>query len=102
ALTLEEARDRWCNALEERVFLLVIDDAWQREALEELLQGGPRCGRLVTTRNDQVLPEDSKRVWVDAMEPEEAMALLCQGWGEDGQQLNQSVLEQVAIHQLGC
>ncbi|MBF6614759.1 MAG: TIR domain-containing protein, partial [Chloroflexi bacterium] len=103
ALTLEEARKRWKNVLKERSYLLVIDDVWQTEALEELLQGGPHCGRLVTTRNDQMLPEDAKRVWVDAMEPEEAMTLLCQGLIEDWHHtLGRPVLERVVVQQLGC
>jgi predicted ATPase len=98
ALTLEEARDRWQKALEKRASLLVIDDVWQTEALEELLEGGPRCGRLVTTRNDQILREETKRVWVDAMEPEEAIALLCQGLVEDWHHtLEQPVLERVVV-----
>ena len=103
AISLEEARDRWRKALEKRAYLLVIDDVWQTEALGELLKEGPRCGRLVTTRNDQILPEDTKRVWVDAMEPEEAMALLCQGLVEDWPHtLERSVLERVVVQQLGC
>jgi NB-ARC domain len=103
ALTLDDARQRWQNALEKLAYLLVVDDVWQTEALKELLQGGPRCGRLITTRNDQLLPEGAKRVWVDAMEPEEAMALLCQGLIEDWQHtLDRSVLKHVVVQQLGC
>jgi WD40 repeat protein len=102
-LTLEEARIRWRQALEKRACLLVIDDVWQKEALKELLQGGPRCVRLVTTRNDQMLPDDARRVWVDAMEPDEAMTLLCQGVIDDWQhELNQPVLEHMVVQQLGC
>jgi WD40 repeat protein len=103
AITLEEARKRWRKALEKRACLLVIDDVWRTEALEELLKGGSRCGRLITTRNDQLLPEETKRVWVDTMEPEEAMALLCQGLVEDWHRtLERPILEQVVIQQLGC
>jgi hypothetical protein len=83
AITLEDARDRWRHALGERAYLLVIDDVWQREAMEEVMKEGPRCGRLITTRNDQILPDAAKRVWVDAMESDEAMALLCRGWVQD-------------------
>ncbi len=77
AITLEEARARWRTALDQRVCLLVIDDAWQAAALAPLLESGPRCTRLVTTRNDLVLPADTARVWVDAMEPGEAVTVLC-------------------------
>jgi WD40 repeat protein len=103
AITLEDARDRWRHAVGERAYLLVIDDVWQREALEEVMKEGPHCGRLITTRNDQILPDAAKRVWVDAMESDEAIELLCRGWVQDWQQtLKRSVLEQVAIQQLGC
>jgi hypothetical protein len=50
------------------VCLLVIDDVWQAQALMPLLEGEPQCVRLVTARNDQVLPEETARVWVDAVE----------------------------------
>src|SRR6266567_1409530 len=78
AITLEEARDRWRTALQEQVCLLVIDDVWQAEALLPLLENGPQCRRLVTTRNDLLLPKDAACVLVDAMEPREALTLLCQ------------------------
>ena len=86
AITLEEARDRWRTALQGRVCLLVIDDVWQIGALEQLLEGGPQCVRLVTTRNDQVLPEEAVRVLVDEMEPTEAIALLRRGLPDEIQQ----------------
>jgi WD40 repeat protein len=77
AITLEEARDRWRKALASRRYLLVIDDVWQAPALSPLLEGGPNCMRLITTRNDWVLPEEAIRLFVDAMEPAEAIAVLC-------------------------
>jgi len=83
AMMLEEARENFRTALEGRVCLLVIDDVWQAAALWPLLSGGPHCVRLVTTRNDQVLPEEAGRVWVDAMEPAEAVAVLCRGQPEE-------------------
>ncbi|HEY0753489.1 MAG TPA: NB-ARC domain-containing protein [Ktedonobacteraceae bacterium] len=79
AITLEEARERWHIALQNRVCLLVIDDVWQAAALAALLEGGPACVRLVTTRNDQVLPDQAERVRVDAMEVHEAVEMLAQG-----------------------
>ena len=77
AITLEEARDRWRKVLGSRRYLLVIDDVWQAVALSPLLECGSHCVCLVTTRNDQVLPKESIRLFVDAMEPEEATAILC-------------------------
>jgi hypothetical protein len=86
AVTLEEVRDRWRTALSERVCLLVIDDAWQAAALEPLLEGGAQCVRLITKRNDQMLPEETERVWVDEMLPEEAIAVLHRGLPDEVQQ----------------
>ncbi len=102
AITEKEARDRWRTALSERVCLLVIDDVWQVGALSPLLDGGPHCVRLVTTRNDQVLPAEATRLFVDAMEPEEAIAVLCQGLGEGTEQeANRPALLALA-RRLGC
>ncbi len=95
--TPEEARDRWHAALSERVCLLVIDDVWKIKALEPLLEGGPHCMRLVTTRNDQVLPEETARVRVDAMEPEEAIAVLRRGFPDE---IQQSVVYQPRLEAL--
>lgn len=79
AITLAEARDRWRLALHERACLLVIDDVWQALSLSPLLESGPQCVRLITTRNDQVLPEETARIFVDEMESEEAVGVLCRG-----------------------
>ena len=83
AMTLEEAKKRWRAALHDRVCLLVIDDIWQAEVLLPLLEGGPYCRRLVTTRNDLLLPNDAARVLVDAMDLREAVTLLCQDLPEE-------------------
>jgi WD40 repeat protein len=63
--------------------VLVIDDVWQAEALAPLLEGGVQCTRLITTRNDQLLPEAIVRIPVDAMEPAEATALLKQRFPQE-------------------
>jgi len=66
-------------ALGERRYLLVIDDVWREQDLRPFLQGGPNTTRLITTRLEQVLPVDAFRVPVDAMQGEEAVALLAHG-----------------------
>ena len=63
-------------ALEDRCLLLVLDDVWFTSDLRPFLQGGPRCVRLVTTRNEGVLPPSVPCVQVDAMRQEEAVQLL--------------------------
>jgi WD40 repeat protein len=66
-------------ALGEGRYLLVIDDVWREQDLKPFLQGGRNTTRLVTTRLEHVLPADAFRVPVDAMQGEEAVALLAQG-----------------------
>lgn len=67
------------DALGAGCYLLVIDDVWREQDLRPFLQGGPNTARLITTRLDHVLPPDAFRVAVDAMQAEEAVALLGQG-----------------------
>jgi hypothetical protein len=49
--------------LADRDILLVIDDVWNSTHLEPFLQGGKRCARLVTTRNEVVA-----LIWIKASE----------------------------------
>lgn len=102
ALTLEEARVRWRTALEPHVCLLVIDDVWQPGELRELLEGVPHCTRLMTTRNDLLLPQDAARVWVDAMEPAEAIMVLCQGLPEESEQATCQPALAALVTRLSC
>ena len=71
------------EALGDRRILLVVDDVWRAQDLRPFLQGGPHTTRLVTTRNDDVLPPDAFRQTVDAMRDSEAMALLAVGLPSD-------------------
>ncbi len=77
--TLDAATHRLGELLADRDILLVIDDVWDAEHLKPFLQGGKRCARLVTTRNEQVLPSEAERITVDAMQPQEAVDLLQRG-----------------------
>ncbi|MGI5214916.1 NB-ARC domain-containing protein [Plantactinospora sp. CA-290183] len=56
--------------------LLVVDDVWAEHQLDPFRYGGARCRRLVTTRNQWILPSDAARVPVDRMNPDEAARLL--------------------------
>jgi hypothetical protein len=67
------------EALGERRFLLIVDDAWREEDLWPFLQGGPHATRLVTTRIDAILPDSAHREKVDAVQGEEALRLLAAG-----------------------
>src|SRR5215217_7548212 len=76
---LDAAVNRLKELLADRDILIVIDDVWDRAHLNPFIQGGPRCARLNTTRNFDTLPAGTTRVRVDAMQQDEATALLAAG-----------------------
>ncbi len=76
--SLETRTARLRELLADSSVLLVVDDLWSRAHLEPFL-AGPRCARLITTRNSDTLPGDAREVRVDAMQSREAVTLL--GWG---------------------
>jgi WD40 repeat protein len=82
--------------LTDRDILLVIDDVWDGTHLKPFLQGGTRCARLVTTRNEDVLPANAQGLMVDAMHPDEAVQLLSYGL----QTVAITATEQQALHAL--
>ena len=53
--SIDAASTHFAALLEDRDMLLMIDDVWDSTHLEPFLQGGKRCARLVTTRNEQLL-----------------------------------------------
>ncbi|MFD3992840.1 NB-ARC domain-containing protein [Streptomyces sp. NPDC058583] len=59
--------------------LLVIDDVWHAAQLAPFLIGAPRCHRIITTRNANVLPRYVSSIQVDAMENDEAVQALTEG-----------------------
>ncbi len=74
--SIEVARAELRAALEDHSLLLILDDVWRTPDLKPFLEGGPRCARLITTRNEGVLPLDIPCISVDAMSPEESVQLL--------------------------
>lgn len=74
---------RWQEVLADKTCLLIIDDVWQAAALQPLIEGGPHCRRLVTTRNNRILPLHTRRMVVDAMPEQEAIAVLTHGLSID-------------------
>jgi WD40 repeat protein len=76
--TSDAAKVALADALDDRRCLLVIDDAWRSQDLVPFLYRGPRdqTTRLVTTRDDGILPEDATRVAVDSMRSDEAQEML--------------------------
>ncbi|HEY6411634.1 MAG TPA: TIR domain-containing protein, partial [Ktedonobacteraceae bacterium] len=76
---IEAATARLAELLAEWDLLLVIDDVWNAVHLNPFLQGGKRCARLITTRNEEVLPVHTQSIQVDAMQQKEAVQLLTAG-----------------------
>ncbi len=76
---IDAATARLAELLADRDMLLVIDDVWNAAHLRPFLQGGKRCARLITTRNEEVLPITTKSIPVDAMRQKEAVQLLTVG-----------------------
>ena len=54
---LQSASARLRQLLEERVVLLVVDDAWESEHVKHFCVGGPLCRLLVTTRKPRIAHE---------------------------------------------
>ena len=73
------AAARLAELLADRDILLVVDDVWDTTHLKPFLQSGTRCARLITTRNEEVLPTNAQSLVVDAMQPGEAVQLLSFG-----------------------
>jgi hypothetical protein len=67
------------EALGDRHILLIVDDAWREQDIRPFLQGGPHTTRLITTRLDNILPSETVRQPVDAMQDREAVDLLAAG-----------------------
>jgi WD40 repeat protein len=76
---IDAAIARLAELLADRDILLVIDDVWDEAHLRPFLQGGKRSARLITTRNEGVLPQNAQSVPVDAMRSAEAVQLLSKG-----------------------
>lgn len=71
--SLDAASARLVELLADRDILLVVDDAWNSIHLKPFLQGGKRCARLITTRDERAIPQQAQRIQVDAMRIGEAV-----------------------------
>lgn len=76
---LDAAAAALADLLAERELLIVVDDLWDAAHAAPFLRGGPRCARLITTRNVDTLPPGTQRVDVAQMHRDEAAALLGHG-----------------------
>jgi WD40 repeat protein len=78
----EAATTHFVKLLADRAILLVLDDVWNSAHLKPFLQEGKRCARLITTRDERVVPASvplAQRIQVDAMQQDEAIQLLICG-----------------------
>lgn len=76
---LYERRQQIDNAIGQRRLLLVIDDAWQMEAIQQLRSSGPYVTHLLTTRDRSIARSFagiSNVVKIPIMENESSYALL--------------------------
>lgn len=96
--SIEPAETRLSELLADHDVLIVIDDVWHRANLDPFLKGGPRCARLITTRDKRTLPYRSTSVDVDAMRHNESLELL--GYDLKGAGVLSEKLESLA-HRLG-
>ncbi|WP_155348626.1 NB-ARC domain-containing protein [Acrocarpospora pleiomorpha] len=69
------------RALDGRHLLLIVDDVWSSSQLEPFLHGGTEAVRLITTRQESILPPTAPVVAVEAMLPDEACEVLFEGLG---------------------
>ncbi|AFZ23663.1 NB-ARC domain-containing protein [Cylindrospermum stagnale PCC 7417] len=65
------------SLLQDKVMLLIIDDAWNTKYIEHFKVGGSRCKILVTTRESAIAKVLGASIYsLDVMKPEQAMELL--------------------------
>ena len=89
---IDAAGARLAELLADRDILLVVDDVWEAIHLKPFLQGGKHCARLITTRNEDVLPSNAQSQVVDAMLSDQAVQLLGVGVEDAGQLSNERTL----------
>jgi hypothetical protein len=76
------AREHLRQLLRERHMLLVLDDAWATEVINQFRVGGPRCRVLITTREGAIAGDIGARLFpLDVMSPEQALTLLTRRLG---------------------
>lgn len=95
---IEDVSFHLAEILKDKNCLIVIDDVWDISDLNYLLQGGPNCSRLFTTRIREIAAK-SIQVEIDQMELEEATLLLSKGF--EVSQGDTESLEYLA-KRLGC
>lgn len=99
--SIDTATTHLAMLLANRTMLMVIDDVWNPAHLRPFLQGGRYCTRLITTRDDSVLPLQTQRIQVDAMRRDEAFQLLVTGLSGVARSLRDTQSLRSLIQRLG-
>jgi hypothetical protein len=99
--SIDAAKAHFAELLADRDILLVIDDVWNPAHLKPFLHGGKRCARLITTRDERVVPLNAQRIEVDAMQQQEAVRLLQAGLDGAGQSIRETKALQALATRLG-
>ena len=99
--SIDAAAAHLAMLLADRTILIVVDDVWNPAHLHPFLQGGGQCTRLVTTRDDGVLPSKTKRIQVDAMRPDEAFQVLVSGLSDAPRSLRDTQSLRTLVQKLG-
>ena len=60
--TINAAASALGEALGDRRILMVVDDAWREPDMRPFLRGGPNATRLITTRLDNILPDNAVQI----------------------------------------
>ena len=94
--SLNAAASSLAEALGERRFLLIVDDAWRSQDVLPFLQGGDSTARLITTRLDTIVPMVDLRHSVEAMTKDQAAQMLATGLSKKDVATNRQVLAELA------
>jgi tetratricopeptide (TPR) repeat protein len=94
---LEGGVGRLRSLLRDRAYLLVVDDAWTPEHIEQaFLIGGPRCLLLVTTRQERIAAKiGAEKIELAPMVEEEATELMSR-WAGPISQTDAPIARQLA------
>lgn len=77
--TIDSARAHLMEIIDNKYILLVIDDLWNEADLNHFLHIGKNCALLITTRENDILPSNARKISVSSMGDDESIELLKRG-----------------------
>ncbi len=83
--SVEDAKPSLQRALDNKAFLLILDDVWQLHHAQTFLDIlGPRCRALLTTRDETLANKIGAKIWhLQRLKTDEARSLLARTAGVD-------------------